>query len=87
MASSGPSPGVVRLSPDVTLTLDGEPLGDTDHVPRLRAFLEARPRGARRLFFQPDPRAPYAKLIAALDGARSAGAEDLGLALPEPQRC
>ncbi|CAM3613018.1 biopolymer transporter ExbD [Corallococcus sp. ZKHCc1 1396] len=75
------SPGLVRLTADGTLLLEGEAVSEADYVPRLRRFLEARPRGQRGLFFQPDARAPYARLVVALDGAKAAGAEGLGLAV------
>ncbi len=54
------------------------------YVPRLRAFLAARPKGQRGLFFQPDARAPSARLVRALDGARDAGAEAMGLSVDPP---
>ncbi|WP_233595561.1 MULTISPECIES: biopolymer transporter ExbD [Corallococcus] len=75
------SPGLVRLTAEGTLLLEGEAVSEADYVPRLRRFLEARPRGQRGLFFQPDARAPYARLVVALDGAKAAGAEGLGLAV------
>ncbi|RYZ37804.1 MAG: biopolymer transporter ExbD [Myxococcaceae bacterium] len=78
------SPGLVRLTADGTLLLEGEAVNEADYVPRLRRFLEARPRGQRGLFFQPDARAPYARLVVALDGAKAAGAEGLGLAVEAP---
>ncbi|RJS17722.1 biopolymer transporter ExbD [Corallococcus sp. H22C18031201] len=78
------APGVVRLAADGALRLEGEPLRDEDYVPRLRAFLAARPEGQRGLLFEPDPRAPYSRLVAALDGARRAGAEALGLSVDAP---
>ncbi|RKG88306.1 ExbD/TolR family protein [Corallococcus terminator] len=75
------APGLVRLTAEGTLLLEGEAVSEADYVPRLRRFLEARPRGQRGLFFQPDARAPYARLVVALDGAKAAGAEGLGLAV------
>ncbi|RKH73955.1 ExbD/TolR family protein [Corallococcus aberystwythensis] len=77
-------PGLVRLTAEGTLLLGGEPVSEADYVPRLRAFLEARPRGQRELFFQPDARAPYARLIRALDGAKEAGAEAVGVSVDPP---
>ncbi|RKH88914.1 biopolymer transporter ExbD [Corallococcus sp. AB045] len=78
------APGLVRLTADGTLLLEGEPVSEADFVPRLRVFLEARPKGQRGLFFQPDARAPYTRLIVALDGAKAAGAEALGLSVQNP---
>ncbi|WP_375756118.1 ExbD/TolR family protein [Corallococcus exercitus] len=78
------APGLVRLTADGTLLLEGQPVSEADYVPRLRAFLEARPQGQRGLFFQPDARAPYARLIRALDDAKAAGAEALALSVQNP---
>ncbi|RKH52433.1 biopolymer transporter ExbD [Corallococcus sp. AB049A] len=78
------APGLVRLTADGTLLLEGEPVSEAEFVPRLRTFLEARPKGQRGLFFQPDARAPYTRLISALDGAKAAGAEALALSVQNP---
>ncbi|MBN8229658.1 biopolymer transporter ExbD [Corallococcus macrosporus] len=78
------APGLVRLTADGTLLLEGQPVSEAEYVARLKAFLEARPQGQRGLFFQPDARAPYAQLIRALDGAKAAGAEALGLSVEHP---
>ncbi|AFE03541.1 biopolymer transport protein2C ExbD/TolR family [Corallococcus coralloides DSM 2259] len=78
------APGLVRLSADGRLFLEGEPVSEADYVPRLRAFLAARPRGERELFFQPDAQASYARLIQALDGAKAAGAEAMGIGVDPP---
>ncbi|WP_164017795.1 ExbD/TolR family protein [Pyxidicoccus trucidator] len=78
-----PSPGektwVVGLTPEGGLTLNDEPVDDADYVARLKAVLDARPRGQRHVFFKMDARAGYSRLVTALDGAKSAGAEELGV--------
>ncbi|MBJ6765959.1 biopolymer transporter ExbD [Myxococcaceae bacterium JPH2] len=81
-AEVGPSPGIVRLMADGTLQFQGETLRDEEYVPRLRAFLSTRHHyWQRAMLFDPDPRAPYQRFIFALDGARLAGAEALGLSV------
>jgi len=50
------------------------------YVEKLSRMLAAKPRGERLVFFTADDQANYAKLVAALDGARQAGAETLGMA-------
>ena len=47
-------------------------------TPRTRAFI------AWLLFFTADDRAPYGKVVAALDGAKQAGAEGLGIMTAPP---
>ncbi|QAT82138.1 biopolymer transport protein2C ExbD/TolR family [Corallococcus coralloides] len=84
MSSEDLTPGLIRLTAEGALLLDGDPVSEADYIPRLRAFLEARPKGQRGLYFQPDARAPYTRLIVALDGAKVAGAESLGLTFTPP---
>ncbi|OJT18399.1 hypothetical protein BO221_40735 [Archangium sp. Cb G35] len=75
---------VVTVSPEGQLTLNNEPVSEADFIPRLTRILAARPVGERLLFFTADDRAPYGKVVAALDGARAAGAEVLGLMTAPP---
>ncbi|WP_163997764.1 ExbD/TolR family protein [Pyxidicoccus caerfyrddinensis] len=70
---------VVGLTPEGRLTLNDEPVADADYVPKLKGILEARPRGQRHVFFKMADRAGYGRLVAALDGAKAAGAEELGV--------
>ena len=70
---------VVGLTPEGKLTLNDEPVADADYVPRLKQVMEARPRGQRHVFFKMDDRAGYGRLVTALDGAKAAGAEELGV--------
>ena len=70
---------VVGLTPEGRLTLNDTPLEDADYVPRLKKVLEAWPRGQRHVYFKVDDRAPYGRLVTALDGAKAAGAEELGV--------
>jgi biopolymer transport protein TolR len=75
---------VVAVSPEGQLTLNNEPISEADYIPRLTRVLAARPAGDRLLFFTADDRAPYGKVVAALDGAKAAGAEVLGLMTAPP---
>ncbi len=70
---------VVAISPEGLLTLNNEPVSEADYVPRLTRILAAMPVQDRVLFFTADDRAPYGRVVAALDGAKSAGAKVLGL--------
>lgn len=51
-----------------------------DYIERLSRMLAAKKKGEKLVFFTADDRTNYAKLVAALDGARQAGAETLGMA-------
>ncbi|MFP2933170.1 ExbD/TolR family protein [Pyxidicoccus sp. 3LG] len=72
-------PWVVGLTPEGKLMLNDEPVEDADYVPRLRKILDARPRGQRHVFFKVEDKAGYGRLVTALDGAKAAGAEELGV--------
>lgn len=50
------------------------------YVEKLARILAAKPKGERTVFFTGDAQAKYPKMVAALDGARQAGAETLGMA-------
>ncbi|WNG55581.1 biopolymer transporter ExbD [Archangium gephyra] len=75
---------VVDVSPEGQLTLNHEPISEADYIPRLTRILAARPEGVRFLYFTADDRAPYGKVVAALDGAKAAGADILGLVTAPP---
>ncbi len=70
---------VVGLTPEGRLTLNDEPVADADYVSRLKQILDARPRGQRHVFFKLHEHAGYGRLVTALDGAKAAGAEELGV--------
>ncbi|MCP3136249.1 ExbD/TolR family protein [Pyxidicoccus xibeiensis] len=72
-------PWVVGLTPEGRLTLNDEPVDDADYVARLKEVLDKRPRGQRHVFFKVEDRAGYGRLVTALDGAKAAGAEELGV--------
>ncbi len=74
---------VVAVTPEGTLTLNDAPVEDTDYVERLKEALAGRSAGQRRVIFKADDRAPYGRLVVALDGAKAAGAEVLGVVTEE----
>ncbi|MBX7097337.1 MAG: biopolymer transporter ExbD [Myxococcaceae bacterium] len=70
---------VVSVDASGALRLNAEVLGEGDYVARLRQVLDARPRGKRLVFFLAEEKTNYGRLVTALDGARLAGAEALGM--------
>jgi biopolymer transport protein ExbD len=70
---------VVAVTPEGRLTLNDEPVEDADYVQRLKQALAGRTAGGRSVVFKADDRAPYGRLVTALDGAKEAGAEVLGV--------
>ena len=65
--------GEMKINFDVMAT-------QQDYVDKLTRMLAAKKKGERLVFFTADDKTNYAKLVAALDGARQAGAETLGMA-------
>ncbi len=70
---------VVAISAEGEITINSEKVATEDYRTRLERIIAARPRGDRLVFFMADERTNYAKLVTALDGARLAGAETLGM--------
>jgi biopolymer transport protein ExbD len=70
---------IVTLSKDNEISINFEKIPDADYVMRLKRMIYAKAPGDRLVFFMPDEKANYGKLVAALDGARQAGAEILGM--------
>ena len=64
---------------ELKINLDVMPT-QQDYIDKLTRMLAAKKKGDRLVFFTADDRTNYAKLVAALDGARQAGAETLGMA-------
>lgn len=69
----------VAESGEVKINLDVVP-DQAAYVEKLSRMLAAKKKGDRLVFFTADDKTNYAKLVAALDGARQAGAETLGMA-------
>ncbi len=76
---------IVALSPTNEISINFEKIADVDYVMRLKRMVYARPPGDRLVFFMPDEKANYGKLVALLDGARQAGAEILGMMTEAPE--
>jgi len=75
---------VVSITAEGRLTINTQPITDADYVPRLKNILGGRPAGQKLLFFAPDERARYERLVVALSGAKEAGAETLGIVIKAP---
>ncbi|MGV3625189.1 MAG: ExbD/TolR family protein [Archangium sp.] len=65
---------------EVKINMDVMPDQDT-YVKTLSRMIAAKKKGERLVFVNPEDKASYPKLVAALDGALQAGAETLGVAV------
>ena len=77
---------VVQVDARGGYSINAEVIPEADYVPRLKRMLAAKSKEDRIVFFMAEDTANYGKLIAALDGAKEAGANVLGMAtedLPE----
>ena len=70
---------VVGLTAAGEISINMEKVSEDDYVAKLKRILNAKHKGDRLVFFMPDTKVNYAKLVTALDGARQAGAETLGM--------
>ena len=68
---------LVSVSASGAMAIGDEAVGDGEYLDRLRRVLALRAPGDRVVFVTADDDAPYPRLVAALDGARRAGAETL----------
>ena len=59
---------VVGLTPAGEISINMEKIPDADYVAKLRRILNAKHKGDRLVFFMPDAKTNYAKVVAALDG-------------------
>jgi biopolymer transport protein ExbD len=71
---------VVSLDEDGNLSINSEKIPVDGYVERLKRVLAAKAKGDRLVFFTAADKTNYARLVSALDGARQAGAETLGMA-------
>lgn len=69
----------VSESGELKINLDVMPSQEI-YVEKLTKMIAAKKKGERLVFFTADDKTAYPKLVAALDGARQAGAETLGMA-------
>jgi biopolymer transport protein TolR len=78
-----PNQIVVRVDTAGAFAINGEATSPENYVSALQTRLEGRSAADRVVFVAPEDEASYRKLVEALDGARRAGAETLGM-LAEP---
>ncbi len=72
---------VVTISESGEVKINLDVMGNQQaYVDKLTRMLAAKKKGDRLVFFTADDRTSYPKIVAALDGARQAGAETLGMA-------
>jgi biopolymer transport protein TolR len=70
---------VVGITPEGELLINSQKISEDEYVNRLKRMIAAKPPGEKLVFFMPDEKANYGKVVGALDGARMAGAEILGM--------
>lgn len=70
---------IVAISADGELSINNQKVPEAEYVDRLGRLLTNKAAADKVVFFTPDEKANYAKVVLALDGARRAGAETLGM--------
>src|SRR5215475_6908172 len=70
---------VVTIDPTGQIKLNNEPLDDEAFKVRMKRALAAKSYEEKLVFFMPDDKAPYPRVVQALDWTRSAGAFILGV--------
>jgi biopolymer transport protein ExbD len=70
---------VVSLDALGRIKINTDDVSEEEYVARLTRVVAAKPKGEKLVFFMADEKTNYGKLVAALDGARQAGAETLGM--------
>jgi len=70
---------VVSIDESGQIRLNSEPLGDDDYKTRIKRALAAKSYEEKLVFFLPDDKAPYPRVVQALDWTRAAGAFILGV--------
>ncbi len=79
---------IVAISADGEVSINNQKVPATEYVDRLQRLLASKAAGDKVVFFTPDEKANYGKVVVALDGAKQAGAETLGMTTeltPPPQ--
>src|SRR4051812_21781681 len=75
---------VVKVNAEGELLINLEKVPTTEYVERLRGILSKKAPNDKVVFITADERASYGTLVTALDGAKQAGAETLGMATEIP---
>ncbi|HZJ55443.1 MAG TPA: biopolymer transporter ExbD [Myxococcaceae bacterium] len=70
---------VVTIDETGQIKLNSEPLGDDDYKTRIKRALAAKSYEEKLVFFIPDDKAPYPRVVQTLDWTRAAGAFILGV--------
>jgi biopolymer transport protein ExbD len=71
---------VVSVTEAGQISINADVVADADYIDKLTVAIAAKKKGDRLVFFTAEDKTNYAKLVHALDGARVAGAEILGMA-------
>ncbi len=71
---------VVQIAESGDYSINTEKIAPADYVARLTKLLNGKKSDERIVFFVANDNASYGKLVAALDGAKTAGAKVLGFA-------
>jgi biopolymer transport protein TolR len=74
---------VVSIEESGTIKLNSEAVDDASYLERMKRVLAAKAPDERLVFFIPEEKSNYGRVVFALDGARSAGAKILGV-ITEP---
>jgi biopolymer transport protein ExbD len=83
-SSVPPDQILVRVDSSGAFKINGELTAPEDYVPALKKRLDPRPAIDRVVFVTAEDAAAYKKLVEALEGARRAGAETLGMSDEPP---
>jgi biopolymer transport protein ExbD len=75
---------LVRVERSGAFKINGDAVAPDDYVPTLKQRLDAKPAKDRWVFVTAEDAAAYKKLVEALEGARRAGAEILGMSDEPP---
>jgi biopolymer transport protein ExbD/biopolymer transport protein TolR len=74
---------VVQLNEKGEISINTHPVSGLEYVPELAKLLKYKHKDEKIVFFLADDKANYGLMVQALDGARQAGAETLGM-MTEP---
>jgi len=70
---------VVEVTKEGDLNINSQKVPQAEYVDRLTTLVRKKPKGQKIVFFVADEQSPYGRIVNALDGARQAGAEVLGM--------
>lgn len=70
---------IVAISAEGELSINNQKVPESEYVERLQRLLASKAAEDKVVFFTPDEKANYGKVVKALDLTRQAGAETLGM--------